>query len=67
MAKRKATEVELESGIGEKEVEESGIEPEAVDEERFTGFAQDEENEMDDEMLIKEYHEAVKQAEKEGE
>lgn len=55
MAKRKATKAELEFGIGEEEVDVEGIDPEDVDDDVFTGFAEEEENDIDDDVLIEEY------------
>lgn len=55
MSKRKATEQEKLYGIGLEEVDENGIEPEEADEEQFTGFAQEVENEKDDDELVAEY------------
>lgn len=67
MPKIKASKAELEYGIGENEIEDAGIEPEFDDdEERITGLACDEENDIDDEALIAEYHRQVKESEEEG-
>ena len=45
MPKRKATEEELTFGIGEAEVDEEGFEVEEADDEMFTGFAAEDEEE----------------------
>ena len=57
MPKRKATKAELEYGIGIEEIDEDGIEPEDDDnDEQIVSLACDEENDIDDEELIAEYH-----------
>lgn len=56
MPKRKSTEAEKSYGIGIDEVDEEGIEPEEDnDDDRFTGFAQDEENDIHDDELVDAY------------
>ena len=58
MPKRKPTKAELEYGIGENEIEEDGIEPEIDDnDDQVVTIAHDEENQMDDDELIKKFHE----------
>lgn len=66
MPKRKAYQLEIDEGIGEPEVDDEGYDVEDTDDEKIVCLASDEENDMDDELLIAGYHEAKKQAEKEG-
>lgn len=66
MPKRKAYQLEIDEGIGEPEVDDEGYDVEDTDDEKIVCLASDEENDMDDEYLIAGYHEAKKQAEKEG-
>ncbi|MCD2137159.1 hypothetical protein [Salinicoccus halitifaciens] len=65
MAKRKATKAELEYGIGIPEIEEDGYEVEEADDELFTCFASDEENDIDDDELIAEFEKHLKDLPKE--